>query len=575
MASESRLAPLRRFFMMLQPDRKDLGLIYVFAVFNGLVNLSLPLGVQAIIQLINGATVSSSWWILIAVVLVGTALTGVLQILQLSVLESIQQRLFSRAAIEFAYRTPRFKAEALRNFEPTDLMNRFFDVLTVQKGLPKILLDFATSGLNIVFGLVLLSFYHPFFVFFGLVALLLLALVFYLYGNRGLKTSYAESSYKYKTAFWLEEVARSLITFKMAGRTELATQRSDKLAQSYIQARKDHFKVLLGQYAYTVGFKVIITAGLLIIGGLLVMQRELNIGQFVAGEIIIILIINATEKIIFSLETVYDTMTGLEKIGQVSDIELEHRNDKASFALPIDQGVECRMSNIRFSPEGKAVLDQIDLTIGASERCCLIGKEGSGKTALLHVLGSLFYDFEGVLAYNGMPIGSLDIEQLRFVIGENFNQENLFSGSLLENITLGREGIEQTELMNALKVAGLSEFVQSLPEGLNTEFEPSTKHLPNSIVTRIILARSMVHRPSLLLLDNLHEFESLDNYQGLVQCIVDRNRAWTLVVASNDAHIARLCDRVVWLEGGRIKAQGTLDEILQIPGAGDVLTSNS
>ena len=551
--------------MMLKPDRKDVGLIYVFAVFNGLVNLSLPLGVQAIIQLINGATISSSWWVLIAVVLIGTALTGILQILQLSVLESIQQRLFSRAAIEFAYRTPRFKTEALRKLEPTDLMNRFFDVLTIQKGMPKILLDFATSGLNIVFGLVLLSFYHPFFVFFGLIALMLLALVFYLYGNKGLKTSYTESSYKYKTAFWLEEVARSLTTFKMAGRTDLPTQKSDALAQSYIKARKAHFKVLMGQYAYTVGFKVVITAGLLIIGGLLVMQRELNIGQFVAGEIIIILIINATEKIIFSLESIYDTMTGLEKIGQVSDIELEQRRGDASIDIPHNQAVELEVKNLNFAPDGKSVLHDLNLHVLPGQRLCLIGREGSGKTALLHILGSLYDNFTGVLAYNGMPIGSLDIEQLRFVIGENFNQESLFSASLLDNITLGREGVDQQELNNALKVAGLTDYVRSLPMGLNTELEPSNRFMPHSIVTRIVLARSLVHRPSLLLLDNLIEIEGLSNYKGLIQCIVDRNRPWTLIVASNDAQMASACDRVVWLEDGQIKAQGSYAEMIARP----------
>lgn len=559
--------------MMLKPDRKDIGLIYVFAVFNGLVNLSLPLGVQAIIQLINGATVSSSWWVLIGVVLAGTALTGLLQILQLSVLESIQQRLYSRAAIEFAYRTPRFKTEALRKLEPTDLMNRFFDVLTVQKGMPKILLDFATSGLNIVFGLVLLSFYHPFFVFFGLIALLLLALVFYLYGNRGLRTSYTESSYKYKTAFWLEEVARSLTTFKMAGQTNLPTQKSDELAQLYIKARKSHFKVLLGQYAYTVGFKVIITAGLLIIGGLLVMQRELNIGQFVAGEIIIILIINATEKIIFSLESVYDTMTGLEKIGQVSDIELEQRGGSSSISLNENEALELEIKNLGFAPEGKTVLEGLDLHVAPGERICIIGREGSGKTALLHIIGSLYDDFTGILAYNGMPIGSLDIEQLRFVIGENFNHESLFNASLLENITLGRRGIDHDELNNALKVAGLTDYVRSLPLGLNTELEPVNRFMPHSIVTRIVLARSLVHRPSLLLLDNLAEMKGLNNYTGLIQCIVDQKRPWTLIVASNDPRMASSCDRVVWLDEGKFKAIGTYAEIAARPDTQSIFQS--
>ena len=204
--------------MLLKPDKKDLIYIYVFAVLNGVVNLSLPLGVQAIIGLIIVGSVSTSWSVLVGIVLVGIALTGVLQILQLSVLESMQQRMFARAAFDMAYRIPRFKQEEIRKFDPTELINRFFDVITVQKGLPKILLDFSSSVLNILFGLILLSFYHPFFVFFGIVMLIILLAIFYFTIPRGMKTSIKESSHKYRAVYWLEELARSMTTFKMAGK---------------------------------------------------------------------------------------------------------------------------------------------------------------------------------------------------------------------------------------------------------------------------------------------------------------------------------------------------------------------
>ncbi len=550
----SILTPFKRLLGLLKPDKKDIFYIYLFAVLNGIVNLSLPLGVQAIISFILTGAVSTSWMILVAIVLIGIAFTGVLQILQLSILESLQQRMFSRAALDLAYRIPRFKQEIISKYDPQELINRFFDVLTVQKGLPKVLLDFSTSILNIIFGLILLSFYHPFFVFFGLLALFILLVIFYFSAPRGLATSIKESSQKYKTVYWLEELARSMTTFKLAGLTDLPLKKSDQLSQDYLKARKAHFKVLIWQYAQSVTFKTVITGGLLILGGLLVMQREINIGQFVAGEIIIILIINAVEKIILSLQTIYDLLTGLEKLGYVTDIPLEQRTETGSFELNPCHCMEIELKNLHLQlpPNKTKVLKDISLHIKSGEKVCISGRSGSGKTALLHLLGSLYQNYEGVLAFDGMPLGSLDIESLRYAMGDNFNQESLFTATLAENISLGRKGVSLQQIQSAVEISGLSEFVMNLHEGLQTIMDPANRNLPQSIIKRIFLARSIVHEPSLLLLDDLSDLSELNDYFKIIDYITSTERKWTLIVSSNDAEIASRCQRVVLLNDGQV-----------------------
>ena len=565
--NNTKLTPLKRFLLLLKPDKQDLIYIYVFAVLNGVVNLSLPLGVQAIIGLIIVGSVSTSWTVLVGIVLVGIALTGVLQILQLSVLESMQQRMFARAAFDMAYRIPRFKQEVIRKYDPTELINRFFDVITVQKGLPKILLDFSSSVLNILFGLILLSFYHPFFVFFGIVMLIILLGIFYLTIPRGMKTSLKESSHKYRAVYWLEELARSMTTFKMAGKTDLPLRKIDEITQDYLQARKKHFRVLIWHYIHTISFKTIITGGLLILGGLLVMQREINIGQFVAGEIIIILIINSVEKVILSLETMYDLFTGLEKLGQVMDIELEQGNQDKAFVLNPCSCVEIETINLKLllPPQSTAILNGINLKIEKQSTVCISGASGTGKTALLHVLGSIYTDFEGVLAFDGMPLGSIDIESLRYSIGDNFNQETLFTATLEENITLGREGIENEYLHEIIKISGLAEFVMQLPSGLKTIMDPTNRNLPQSIERRVFLARSFVHKPSLLLLDELSDLGELPDYANLINYVTSADRNWTLVLVSNDPEVAKQCDKVVFLEAGRVAHEGHYNELKAIP----------
>lgn len=573
MAQEvGKLTPVQRFIRLLSSDKKDLAYIYVFAILNGLVNLSLPLGVQAIIGFILTGSVSTSWLVLVTIVLIGIALTGVLQILQLSILEKMQQRMFARASLEFAYRIPRIKQESIRKYDPTELMNRFFDILTVQKGLPKVLLDFSTSILNIIFGLILLSFYHPFFVFFGLVMLFLLLTIFYFTVPKGLQTSIKESSQKYKSVYWLEEVARSLATFKMAGKTDLALKRSDKLSSEYLKARKAHFRILLWQFAQSVTFKTVITGGLLILGGLLVMQREINIGQFVAGEIIIIIIINAVEKIILSLETIYDLLTGVEKLGQVMDLELEQRTDSKSFELSTCSCVAIHAKDLRLvlPPYKEPLINGVDLDIKSGEKVCISGVSGSGKTALLHVLGSMYTDFEGVLAYDGMPFASLDIESLRFVIGDNFNQESLFSASLEENITLDRAGITKEDLQQAISISGLSDMVLNLPEGVFTVMDPVNRNLPLSLIKRIFIARSIVHRPSLLLLDDLSDLADLPDFKRIINYVTSPERTWTLVLVSNDPLVAQSCERTIVLDKGRVMTSGSYAHIIQQEGVAHI-----
>ncbi|MGB5553976.1 MAG: ABC transporter transmembrane domain-containing protein, partial [Flavobacteriaceae bacterium] len=317
------LTAWQRLMGLLKLDKRDVLQTFYYAVFAGLVNLSLPLGIQAIINLIQGAQISTSWIILVVLVTGGVAFGGILQLMQIRIIENLQQKIFTRASFEFTYRFPKIKMSELRDYYPPELANRFFDILTVQKGLSKLLLDFPASLLQIVFGLLLLSFYHPFFIIYGILLLLLIYVVFKFTVQKGLDTSLDESKQKYKVAHWIQEVARSLVSFKLSGKTNLAVDKNDTLVTEYLTAREGHFRILVIQFIQMIGFKVLVTAGLLLIGGLLVLNQEMNIGQFVAAEIIILLVISSVEKLIRGLETFYDLLTSLEKLGQVVDKELE------------------------------------------------------------------------------------------------------------------------------------------------------------------------------------------------------------------------------------------------------------
>lgn len=287
------MSPLERFLGLIELERKDVLQVAYYAIFAGLVSLSLPLGIQAIINLIQGAQITTSWILLVILVTLGVAFAGVLQLMQMRIIEMIQQRIFTRASFEFTYRFPKMKMDELRQYYPPELANRFFDTLTIQKGLAKILVDVPAAVLQILFALILLAFYHPFFIVFGLLLIGLSYIVFKFTAKKGMKTSLEESKHKYKVAHWIQEVARAVTSFKISGSTNMSLTKNDQLVSKYLEARENHFKILVLQFIQMIGFKVIVTASLLTIGGALVLNQEMNIGQFVAAEIIILLVITS------------------------------------------------------------------------------------------------------------------------------------------------------------------------------------------------------------------------------------------------------------------------------------------
>lgn len=562
MALKDPKLPLQRFWKLLATERKDIGNIYIYALFNGLLSLSIPLGIQAIINLIQSGTTSTAWVVLVIVVLLGLALAGIFQIFQLSVAERIQQRLFVNASIEFAYRIPRLKLSALKNYYPPELINRFFDVLTVQKGLYKLLFDFSVASLQILFGLILLSLYHPFFIAFGFFLIFVLLIFFRLTSRRGLETSLAESQNKYEVVSWLEELGRNLSTFKMAGRTSLPMDQADKLSSNYLRSRRSHFSVLVRQYSSLIFFKVLIAGGLLLLGGLLVFDQQMNIGQFVAAEIVIVQIISSVEKLVYSIETIYDVLTGLEKLGAVTDLELENHDEDDQIDLENGAKLKVKIKNLNLdSPQwGHRILSDINLEINHGEKIGITGTMSSGKSSLLQLIAGLFDTYNGSLLYNDTPYSKVRLETLRSLIGDNLRQEEIFEASILDNISLRRESVKEEEVIQLLNLVGLKDFVEDLPKGIYTDLPTGGLGLANSTKNRILMARSLAGTHSLLLLeDNWFDLDDETRAKWLDHLCFDCGQS--VIMATNNRKSLERMDRIIVLDKGRIVNEGTYDQL--------------
>lgn len=559
MSNKDTPTPLRRLFKLLSTQKQEVYNIYLYALFNGLLNLSIPLGISAIINLIQAGTTSTSWVILVTLVLVGLTLAGIFQIYQLAASETIQQRIFANASIEFAFRLPRLKLSELKASYPPELVNRFFDIMTVQKGLSKILFDFSIASLQIFFGLLLLAFYHPFFIAFGILALLLLVGYLGFTAKNGLTTSLEESKKKYAMVGWLEEVGRNLKTFKLSGNNKFAIDRTDEHSYGYLKSRKSHFSILMRQYIFLVGFKVVIAGSLLIIGGVLVFRQQMNIGQFVAAEIIILMVTNSVEKLILSMETIYDVLTGLEKIGAITDLGIEGQKGAST---KLDNNLNLRAKNLGLNSalSEKRVLCDLNFEIKQGCKIGITGEAGSGKSTLLHTLAGLHDHFDGQFTVNNIPLRELNLDVYRDKIAENITENEIFEGTLLENVTLNDPEISIDRVMEVLTISGLEEFVENLPRGVYTLLPSSGLGLSRSVRNRIGLARCLATTAPVILIDDNH-YQQYDHIRKRWLNHILSLKDQTVIIASTDESLLSEIDEVWVLKNGSIKAKGKYNEI--------------
>lgn len=559
-----QLNPVQRLIRLLSEERKDIFYIYVYAVLVGLISLTLPLGIQATVSLVSGGVVFSSIYVLIGLVIIGVLATGGLQVMQITLVEYLQRRVFTKAAFEFAFRVPRIKAEALQNYYPPELMNRFFDVLTIQKGLPKLLIDLSAGVIQILFGLILLSFYHPFFVFFSLILVGLLTAIFYITGPKGLQSSIKESKFKYKVVYWLEELARTINSFKMSGNTPLPLRKTDYNVNNYLLNRKTHFSVLISQYAFVLLFKALVTGGLLIIGIILVIQREITLGQFVAAEVIIILTLSSVEKIIMYMDVVYDMLTAVDKIAHVTDLPLE-KSGGMDIPKSHDKGYDIRIKDLKYKFPGSSnyALKGVDLSIERGDHICIAGGGGSGKTVLTNAIAGLNVNYEGIITIDGYSLRDLDLTNLRDKIGKNVSQEDIFEGTIIENILLAKSQTRSEDAMWAINKVGIADEINYLKDGMDTTILSGGKGLSSTLINKIILARCLAKHPGILILnDFFHGFMKSERL-NLIGMLTDKSNPWTLIAVSNDPVIMAACDRVILMDGGQIKSEGAFSELVK------------
>ena len=547
------MTPLGRFFRLLREFGPEIRQLYSYALLNGLISLSLPLGLQAVIQFLMTGQLSTSVYVLVFLVVGGLLFSGWMNIMQLITSEHIRKHIVVRGAFDFIHRLPRLQLEKIAKKHVPELMNRFFDIIAIEKGMQKLLMDFSTATLQLLLGLMLLALYHPVFIVLAVIIFVLIYLVVRYTGERGLKLSLETSKHKYDLVFRMEVMAGLLNTLKLMPSQAPGRAYIDRQLGQYLESREKHFAILKMQYWGLVLMKALMAFFLLIIGAVLLKEERINLGQFVAAEIIVLLIMSATEKIIFQIDGVYDLLTSIEKVGQITELPMHEEPTYAegglsrSLAGPIR--LEIRSLRFQYDDSAEPLINNLDLNLQPGDKVAISGRNGAGRSTLIKLITRLYEPPPQTVFVNGFALEHINPTELYVRMGHCLQSEEVMMGSLFENIDLGR-GYSADEVQAAIARVGLEEATRKLPQGMYTILSSDAKPLSPSLGKRVILARCLVSQPELLVYEDVFSGMTADEKNPLYELLA--GGPWTLVACTNDQDLVAKCTRKLWMDAGRI-----------------------
>jgi len=547
--SDHSPTPVQRLRGLMRVEAQDLWVVVTYALGVGIFTLATPIAVQALVNTVAFGALLQPLLVLSILLLAGLSFAGALQAMQAWVVEVIQQRWMIRVIGDLAHRLPRV-ASSGQAYVP-ELVNRFFDVVTIQKAASSLLLDGLSVVLQAAIGMLVLAFYHPLLLAFDVVLLTAVAAIVFGFGRVATKSAIKESKAKYAVAAWLEEIARHPRTFKGAGGPELAASRSDELARDYLGARRGHFKALFRQIVGALGLQAIASAALLGLGGWLVIDRQLTLGQLVAAELIVSMVVAAFAKFGKHLETYYDLVAAIDKLGALADLPLERSTGES--LPPSASPASLRLADIAVAdPSGRMILKGIDLEVASGESLAIIGRSASGKSTFAGVLDGQVAPTRGVLEIDGVDLRDRALDDLRRAVSVVGDVE-IFAGSLVDNVCLDQVGIPRAAVRRALIDVGLGAMLSRLGGDVEVSLGTDGQGLSQSEALRIGLARAIVVKPQLLVLDGLLDGLDATTRDELRPVLLPERPPWTLLVLTRDPAIARFCQRVVLLEDGALR----------------------
>lgn len=541
--------PVARLALLLRPEWRDIWVILVFAFFAGLLSLATPIAVEALVNTVAFGRLLQPVVILAALLFGFLSFAALMQAMQTYVAEVIQRRLFARVAADLAHRLPRVDEGRLDGAYGPELVNRFLDVVTLQKVVAQLLLDGVSIVLATLVGMTVLAFYHPWLLGFDVLLLALVISGLMVLGRGAIRSGIDESKYKYRLTAWLQDSVRCGSAFKPAGGAEFAVDRANLLTTKYLDYRRSHFTVLFRQILFVLGLQALAGTVLLGGGGWLVIQGQLSLGQLVAAELIVSTILSSLSKLGKHLEGFYDLVAAIDKLAVLFDLPVE-RHDGLLVLEETDGGLPLALKDVRIAGAQGQLAQGLTLRIDAGRRVAILGPGGSGKSALCRVLFGASEPSSGRVTVAGVDPSDVRPDVLRDAVAL-VGEPQLFEGSIAENIHLHRRDVGTTQCRAALEAVGMLDTCLELDQGIDTGLTASGGPLSGSQQRLMMLARAIAGEPSLLVVDGALDSLPDAQLERAITAITAPHRLWTVVITTGRRDIAERLERVIELSPQR------------------------
>jgi ABC-type bacteriocin/lantibiotic exporter with double-glycine peptidase domain len=535
------LSPISRLINLLKLEKHDLKILPVLIFGYGLISIATPVSVQALVNIVTMGSVLQPLFVVSLILFLLLLLSGALYVFESYIVELIQRRIFIRTAIQTAQNARGVEISLYDRENPVELINRFFDVSTVQKSAATLLTMGLTSLLQILIGSLILIFYSAFFSLFIFVIIGFLFFIVRSVGRHATETAIKESKAKFEMASWLENIAKNIFAFKFYKGEERAAKQTHQHVNHYIQTRTKHFNILLWQNISVALIYAIGGTGLLALGGGLVIKGEINLGQFVAAELIIFGVLTALVRLVNKLDYFYDLLAALDKIGVLEDIPQEHSGNNGVDQLELNSlkvvGVDFAY-NRYIQP-----LKNIHFDLKKGQSLAILGEPGSGKSTLIKLIAKLRTPSAGHISINQIDLRQLNNDAVRNLMGLAENIE-IAHGTILENICLGRE-IPLTKINTMIKELGLADDFSRFSAGIETPIMASGSPLSSSQLKLLMITRASIASPGIMIIDGLLDGFNEVELDAVMNMFKQHQEEWMLIVTTRFEHIAKRFEKTV------------------------------
>ncbi len=547
----THLHPLQRLRQLAQFEHKDISTLLIYGVGIGLMSLAMPVAVQALVNSIAFGDLFQPLLVLTLMLLVLLSFSNTMVALQFYVVEMMERRGFVRLFGISAKHLQNATNEARREHYLPELANRFLDVISLKKAAATLLLETVGYVLQTLIGMILLAFYHPMLMAFDMFLIISILFILLVLGKGGAQKAMEQSRAKYTAMAWLESLSVNLVLGRGKSEKKFLEKRTEQVALEYLNTCERYFRVVAQQNNGALVLHTLANTLLLAMGGWMVIEMQLSLGQLIAAELVVSAMVYGLARLGKTMDNYYTLLASMDKLGYLLDLpqEVQHKTSPTPSDRP------CHLVLHGVSLPNQPLTDwlkKVNIEFVPGDRVVITG--GSNYGSLLDILYGFEHPASGYVSLDGKDMRDLNLGELRDNIRLVRNEEP-YEASILDNLCVGRD-LDLSTVRNCLMQVGLLDTIVSLPDGLHHQLSIDGAPLTEEQCLRLTLARAMLAKPRLLLLDGVLDIVTDYYLKRVLNGLFAEDAPWTLVVISQHPDVIARCTRQarivegVWQEDG-------------------------